>query len=181
MIFALVDIDHFKNINDTYGHKAGDDVIQKFSEVIRDHIREGDYAVRWGGEEFIIVFRPMPGPMAPIIINRLRLAIERTTFKVSDDKTETITCSIGFAEYPFFKQDIKRLSWEHTIELADHALYTVKENGRNGWACFNPTDKTPISKDLLFTIKNDLDSELEAGRLKLNASFLIDDSKKPGE
>jgi diguanylate cyclase (GGDEF)-like protein len=172
MIFALVDIDHFKNINDTYGHKAGDDVIKKFSQLIKDHIREGDYAVRWGGEEFIIVFRAMPADMASVIIDRLRKAIAETDFVVSENKTETITCSIGYAEYPFFKNDIQRLSWEHTIELADHALYCVKENGRNGWASFNPTDTTPISKDLLFTIKNNLSEELSAGRLKLNASYL---------
>ncbi len=172
MVFAIADIDHFKNINDTYGHKAGDDVIRKFAQVIRENIREGDYAVRWGGEEFIVVFRPMDASMVPVIIERLRQKIENADFYVSENKRTQITCSIGFAEYPFFRDDVHRLSWEHTVELADHALYTVKQNGRNGWACFRPTVDTPISDDLLFKVKSDLDAELISGRLKLEASYM---------
>lgn len=174
MIFAIADIDHFKRINDEYGHKAGDNIIKKFSQVIRDHIREGDYAVRWGGEEFIIVFRPMPPAMAPIIIDRLREKIEKTDFYISRDESINITCSIGFAEYPFFKNDINRLSWEHTVEIADHALYLVKENGRNGWASIKPTATTPVSKKILFTIKDNLNEELAEKRIQIEASYLDD-------
>ncbi|WP_144392077.1 ligand-binding sensor domain-containing protein [Pleionea sediminis] len=177
MIFALADIDHFKQINDQHGHKAGDTIIKRFSQIIRDHIREGDYAVRWGGEEFIIVFRPMPPNVVPIIIDRLRKTIEEAEFYIARDKSLKITCSIGYAEYPFFKSDIHRLSWEHTVEIADHALYSVKENGRNGWACIKPTENTPVSKDILFTIKNKLTEEVDSGRLKIEASYLSKNSE----
>ncbi len=165
MVFAIADIDHFKNINDTYGHKVGDDVIQKFAQVIKGQIREGDYAVRWGGEEFIIVFRPMPSKMAPEIIERIRAAIENTQFECRENDFITITCSIGFVAYPFFSDNIRGLSWEHSVELADHALYLVKESGRNGWATFKSTEKTPRDKSLLSSIKDNLNKEVKQGRL----------------
>ncbi|MGX5202876.1 ligand-binding sensor domain-containing protein [Aliikangiella sp. IMCC44632] len=171
MVFAIADIDHFKNINDTYGHKAGDDVLHKFAAVIKGQIREGDYAVRWGGEEFIIVFRPMPSKMTTVIIERIRAAIEATEFAIDGGKVISLTCSIGFVSYPFFSDDISKLSWEHTVELADHALYLTKENGRNGWACFRATETTPHSKDLLFKVKDNLADELAHGRLQQITSW----------
>ncbi len=177
MIFAVLDIDHFKKINDYYGHKAGDTILLQFANIIQEQVRVGDYAVRWGGEEFIIVFRPMPTEMGPTIIERIRSTIEQTPFETDDGKILSITCSIGFVEYPFFFEEFRLLSWEHTVELADHALYLVKEKCRNGWACFYPTETTVHSKDLLFRVKDNLVDELESGRLNLVASWQKEQGK----
>ncbi|NVJ61657.1 MAG: diguanylate cyclase [Gammaproteobacteria bacterium] len=170
MILLLMDIDHFKNINDNYGHLAGDNVIQSLSAIILEKIRDGDYAVRWGGEEFLIVFRPMPREKAPEIAERLRAAIEHHDFAINSTETIKVTCSIGFSEYPFFKQSPTILNWEQGVDLADQALYYVKQHGRNGWAYFKPTESTPQDTSVLDLLKNSLDAAIESEKITLHNS-----------
>jgi diguanylate cyclase (GGDEF)-like protein len=142
LVFAIVDIDHFKRINDTYGHKAGDRVLQKFAAALNSLVQSGDYIVRWGGEEFLLVFRPMPRRSVPGLGERIRGNIARQMFDIGDGLGLPLTCSIGLAEYPYFLDSQEPLGWEQTIELADAALYWVKNNGRNGWAALRPTEQT---------------------------------------
>ncbi|MGH8075902.1 MAG: diguanylate cyclase [Lysobacter sp.] len=144
LVFALVDIDHFKRINDTYGHKAGDRVLQQFSQVMTRLVRVGDYVVRWGGEEFLLVFRPIPRHHVATLGERIRRSATDQLFDVSDDLQVPLTCSVGLAEYPLFRDAQQQLGWEQMIELADAALYWVKQNGRNGWAALRPTEHTDL-------------------------------------
>jgi diguanylate cyclase (GGDEF)-like protein len=138
LLFALVDIDHFKRINDTYGHKAGDRVLQQVSEVLRRQVRVGDYLVRWGGEEFLLVCRPSTRQFVPVLGERIRRAMAEHSFDLGDGVHVSLTCSIGLAESGLYLNGMQSVGWEQLVELADAALYWVKENGRNGWSALRP-------------------------------------------
>jgi diguanylate cyclase (GGDEF)-like protein len=138
LLFALVDIDHFKRINDTYGHKAGDRVLQQVSEVLRRQVRVGDYLVRWGGEEFLLVCRPSTRQFVPVLGERIRRAVAEHSFDLGDGVHVSLTCSIGLAESGLYLNGMQSVGWEQLVELADAALYWVKENGRNGWSALRP-------------------------------------------
>ena len=140
LVFAIVDIDHFKRINDTYGHKFGDRALQMFAQVLTDLVQTGDYVVRWGGEEFLLVFRPMQRQAVAGLGERIRRKVAEHVFDVGEGVRLALTCSIGLAEYPQFRNAPDALDWEQTVELADAALYWVKNNGRDGWAALRPIE-----------------------------------------
>ncbi len=170
MMFALVDIDHFKIVNDTYGHKAGDRVLQQFAQVLGGLVRTGDYVVRWGGEEFLLVFRPMPTRFLEVIGERVRSAVANREFDIGSDKPLRLTCSTGLSEYPLFRDHRVQLGWETMVELADQALYYVKTHGRDGWAAFRPTDLTDLVT-LMQDLQNGPDPLLAQGKLRLMGSM----------
>lgn len=169
LVFALVDIDHFKQVNDRHGHKAGDQVLQQFAQVLNGLVRSGDYVVRWGGEEFLLVFRSMPTRNLTMIGERLCSAVGAHAFDIGNGQTLRLTCSVGLSEYPLFRGKHAAFNWETMVDLADHALYYVKSHGRDGWAAFRPTPDTDLS-----TLLQDLQSGprvlLEQGRLQLVGS-----------
>jgi len=127
----MLDIDHFKKVNDTYGHVAGDKVIAAVSEVIRDNVRETDFAARYGGEEFVICLTNTPANNAVILAERLRKAIESISI-IDDENTIKVTISIGMADFTAATDTID--SW---TKKADNALYQSKENGRNQFTIFS--------------------------------------------
>jgi diguanylate cyclase (GGDEF)-like protein len=137
LFFAVVDIDHFKRINDTFGHKAGDDVLQQFAGVLGTLVRGSDYAVRWGGEEFLLVLRPMPSEHAATLGERICRSIATHPFHVPGGPPLKVTCSVGFAELDLVAQQAP-VNWEQAVEVADAALYWVKNHGRDGWAVLRP-------------------------------------------
>lgn len=122
---VILDIDHFKNVNDTYGHTVGDDVIRHLSSLIKQHVRETDISGRYGGEEFVILLADTPLENAQIFAERLRKEVAQSIVKHNDiDLSYTI--SLGIAE---IAPSIK--TYEEWIEHADAALYCSKESGRN--------------------------------------------------
>ncbi|HEV2721942.1 MAG TPA: diguanylate cyclase [Thermoanaerobaculia bacterium] len=129
LVFFLVDIDHFKAVNDQLGHAAGDCVLRQMRERLEQVFRSSDYVLRWGGEEFLAVTRGSPRRDAPEIAERLRLAIAERPFILDDGEPLPKTASIGFAAFP-----LRDLTWSQVVELADEALYAAKEGGRNRWA-----------------------------------------------
>lgn len=122
---VMLDIDHFKNVNDTYGHMVGDEVIRHLSELIRALVRETDISGRYGGEEFTILLSDTPLANAKIFSERLRKQVESSTVKYNDIDLK-YTISIGVAEV-----DPSIKCYETWIECADAALYNSKESGRN--------------------------------------------------
>ena len=174
MVFALIDIDHFKDVNDTHGHQAGDRVLQQVAQVLGQMVRTGDYIARWGGEEFLIVFRPMPNRHLPMLGDRICASVSEHRFDIGNAEPLRITCSVGFIECPLFRDARGGLGWEQMIEMADRALYYVKANGRNGWAAFRAREDTDLSQ-LQEALRGDPDALLEAGRLDL----LVSDRLKP--
>ncbi|MEM9383449.1 MAG: diguanylate cyclase [Pseudomonadota bacterium] len=132
-VFAVVDLDHFKALNDHYGHGAGDQVLREFAALVSALVRESDYVVRWGGEEFVIVLRDVLPADAQRTLQRLCQAVADHPFDLMShgDEPLRVTCSIGFACYPFVPIGENTLTWERTIEVADVALYMAKRAGRN--------------------------------------------------
>lgn len=131
-ILCLVDIDHFKRINDTYGHAAGDIILQKFAEILKQCTRKSDIVVRWGGEEFLLLMPNMSRQDACELVERIRLQVSSYPFMINDHIL-TCTCSMGFAPLPLVPERRKWLNWEQTLELADVGLYIAKETRRNAW------------------------------------------------
>ena len=126
LVFMLIDIDHFKAVNDANGHKGGDATLAAFAGILRSTCRASDTVTRWGGEEFLIVCRATSSREAAILADRLRHAIGAHVFTPGG----TLTCSIGFASLPFPGREI---AWEQAVVLADEALYEAKRRGRDGW------------------------------------------------
>jgi len=121
---AMIDIDKFKNINDTYGHQTGDYVLKTFAAVIRSILRKADFCGRYGGEEFLIVLTETDLQAAKIFAERIRDCVEKSLFPSLGPDTR-VTVSIGLTVYKM-QENIER-----TISRADEALYRAKNGGRN--------------------------------------------------
>ena len=121
LTLILFDIDHFKSVNDTYGHNAGDSVLKELSALVKGLLRKEDIFARWGGEEFVILLENIPVEKGAKLASRLRQEIERFHFNI----VENVTCSFGVTQF-------RAGDTETTfLERVDTALYIAKENGRN--------------------------------------------------
>lgn len=138
LTLVMADIDHFKQINDTYGHNAGNAVLKQVAQILLGNSRKSDVVCRYGGEEFAIIMTNTPTQNALIYTERVRKAIENTDF-LQLCGVNKVTISLGVATYP----DHNSVSYEQLIESADKALYQAKENGRNQ-SCVFP-NKNPES------------------------------------
>jgi len=123
--FLLLDIDHFKSVNDIYGHTAGDVVLKKVTDQLSEFTRAEDILCRYGGEEFLMVLPNTSEQDAFLIADRLRISIQGAKTNVDRDSI-SITISIGISEFPKHGQH-ETLA----LETADKALYHAKHNGRN--------------------------------------------------
>lgn len=122
---AMLDIDHFKRLNDTHGHAAGDVILRSLSTLLRDYTRTEDVVCRYGGEEFVVVFPATSLPHAMQRMEQLRAAIE--SLRVSYERMVLQnTISIGIAAFPVHGKTSRQL-----LQAADMALYEAKESGRN--------------------------------------------------
>jgi diguanylate cyclase (GGDEF)-like protein len=142
LVFLMVDIDHFKEVNDQFGHAAGDRVLKAIGGILMVATRLSDTVVRWGGEEFLVVARQLNRDAAPILAERIRLAVESHPFAIGEGRTIHRTCSVGFAPYPFVSGVPKLLGWEAVVGVADLCLYVAKSSGRNVWVGLNGTSRT---------------------------------------
>jgi diguanylate cyclase (GGDEF)-like protein len=124
----FVDIDHFKNVNDTYGHDAGDSVLVSLGSIIRTAVRASDIIARYGGEEFVCIMPGTDMQEAAAVAERLRTAIASKSQVIGDNVTIQITVSIGCATHCTKRQfdDCK-----HLLKEADRCLYAAKAIGRN--------------------------------------------------
>jgi diguanylate cyclase (GGDEF)-like protein len=133
LVFLLVDVDHFKHVNDQYGHSAGDAVLVQMSERLRRVCRDSDHVVRWGGEEFLIVARNGSRQHAAAHAERIRRSVADQPFLLPDGQLLARTCSIGFACFPLAPAHPQALAWNAVVDVADGALYEAKHSGRNAW------------------------------------------------
>ncbi len=133
LIFFMFDIDHFKEVNDLYGHAAGDAVIKQMRSRLLRVFRDSDYLVRWGGEEFLVVARATTRAHAIELAERACAAIGEVPFELDDGMRLTKTCSVGFSCFPLSPEFPRALTWDAAVRLADACLYAVKKAGRNGW------------------------------------------------
>ena len=121
----VVDIDHFKKVNDTYGHDQGDVVLKGLGVILRKAKRTTDAVARFGGEEFIILCEETDREGAMLLAERIREELQQTTFQTPKGEL-SVTCSIGIATFPDAGTD-----WDTLFKAADEALYVSKRSGRN--------------------------------------------------
>jgi diguanylate cyclase (GGDEF)-like protein len=160
--FFLIDVDHFKSVNDEYGHAAGDEVLVQVAARLREVARETDFVVRWGGEEFLLVARGTDRSQASRLAERLRSAVATSPFKLGDGRNIERTCSIGYASFPYIRRHPQALSWSQVVELADHALYRAKRSGRNRWVGVGSPESV-AADDLFARLTSDPEAAQQAG------------------
>jgi diguanylate cyclase (GGDEF)-like protein len=131
LIFYLIDIDHFKEVNDRFGHDEGDRLLVQIAFRISSAIRHSDVLIRWGGEEFLVVSRFTTRTEAAVLCGRILTAIGGEAYELRNGSSVSRTCSIGWAPFPWIVEQPERFSWENVMKLADEALYEAKRSGRN--------------------------------------------------
>ena len=166
LVFFMVDLDHFKEVNDRHGHAAGDAVLVQMQERLREVFRESDYLIRWGGEEFLVLARATHRDDAKVVAERIRKAVANRPFVLPDGAELAKTCSIGFACFPFVAAEPRLLSWSEVVELADQGLYLVKRSGRNAWAGVYGTPESRY-EELFPRLIHQLDKCLADGEARL--------------
>jgi len=124
---SILDIDHFKKVNDTYGHTTGDEALRSVAARLREHIRHPDTIGRYGGEEFLIVLPNSKAGAAAKQATRLCEEIRNTQIDANNNLL-SVTVSIGIAQFRAGQEN-----WEGFLHRADEALYQAKNNGRNQW------------------------------------------------
>ena len=132
----MLDIDHFKQVNDTYGHQAGDAVLKVISELLMNQSRAVDRVSRYGGEEFMIILPETDVTLAMMIADRLRAAVEGWDFDIGGGKVINITISVGVAVYPKHADSVEAL-----VKASDVTLYAAKNAGRNRIWVLSVTEK----------------------------------------
>lgn len=127
LAISMLDLDHFKKINDTYGHMTGDDVLRKLAMEFREHIRHPDSIGRYGGEEFLVILPHSTIQAAAEQAERLCRHLKSLHIPSGENEIN-VTISIGIAQYKIHEED-----WQQFLSRADNALYQAKNNGRNQW------------------------------------------------
>jgi diguanylate cyclase (GGDEF)-like protein/PAS domain S-box-containing protein len=172
LLFLMVDLDHFKRVNDRYGHLAGDHVLQQVGDILRRAARTTDTVARVGGEEFLVVARATASADAYVMAERIRAAVEDWSFQITDKVAIRLTCSVGFSVYPLLMEELSHFSWEQVVEIADQCLYAAKRNGRNAWVGMIPDQE--LMKDPNLNLPENISELVRAGILPTISSL-----KKP--
>ena len=159
----LVDIDHFKHVNDVHGHAAGDDVLVEVARRLNEAVRSDDLVVRWGGEEFLILALRAAPEQAEQMAARVLRILSATPINTGSAQLR-VTASIGYARFPLppYSADVR---WEQAINLADMALYTAKNQGRH--RAVGIVSTTASTTEELREIESDFDRAWHAGRVTL--------------
>ncbi len=160
-----IDIDHFKRVNDTYGHDSGDMVLKQFSARLCETVRQYDVVGRIGGEEFIIILKDTKENSLALLAEKIRLHVENATFQVTDNRKIRLTCSLGVIFYPFFKHHPGNMGVKHIFYLVDRALYVAKENGRNLVVRVVCAQRDSHDVRLVKSITQDLNKAIDTGQI----------------
>ncbi len=131
LVFIMVDMDFFKQVNDLYGHPAGDRLLQLVAQRLSAVVRKSDVLVRWGGEEFLIMSRSADPAGTPAFCGRVLEVMSSEPFDLGNGISVKKTCSVGWAAFPWCRGAFEALCAEESIALADAALYRAKALGRN--------------------------------------------------
>jgi diguanylate cyclase (GGDEF)-like protein len=140
LVFIMVDVDFFKQVNDLHGHPAGDRLLQRVAERLGKVVRKSDVLVRWGGEEFLIMSRSADPSGTPAFCERILDIMASEAFDLGHGVQVRKTCSVGWAPYPWSRGAYEAVCAQETIELADTALYRAKAAGRNQGVGILPGD-----------------------------------------
>jgi diguanylate cyclase (GGDEF)-like protein len=140
LIFIMVDMDFFKEVNDLHGHPAGDRLLQRVAERLMRVVRRSDVLVRWGGEEFLIMSRSADPGGTAAFCERILNTMSSEAFDLGHGVKVRKTCSVGWAPFPWSRGAYEAVCAEEIIELADTALYRAKAAGRNQGVGILPAD-----------------------------------------
>jgi len=140
LIFYLIDVDHFKEVNDRYRHAIGDQVLIEITRRISSAMRYSDELIRWGGEEFLVVSRYTNREEAGTLATRVLMAIGGEMFTLPGGQQIRRTCSIGWSVFPWFVHVPEIVRYDKVLQLADSALYEAKKSGRNQAIGMLPSD-----------------------------------------
>ncbi len=140
LVFIMVDMDFFKEVNDHYGHPAGDRLLQLVAARLSLVVRKSDVLVRWGGEEFLIMSRSADPSGTPAFCSRILETMAMERFDLGQGVQVQQTCSVGWASYPWSRTSFDAVCAEEAIALADTALYRAKALGRNQGVGIVPSD-----------------------------------------
>lgn len=169
LVLFMLDLDHFKRVNDTHGHAAGDEVLRQTAQVLRSVTRSSDTLVRWGGEEFLLVAKRTDRERANLIAENLCRAIRDHVYALPDGRTLRCTVSVGFAACPILERAPEAFGWEDTLQAADQCLYAVKRAGRDGWMGVHTPG--PLDPEELGTrLRLDLEGLAAEGKVILRSS-----------
>ncbi|MDP9043583.1 MAG: diguanylate cyclase [Pseudomonadota bacterium] len=165
----LVDIDHFKNVNDAYGHAAGDQVLVEVARRLNEAVRGVDLVVRWGGEEFLILAPRATAEQAEQVASRVLRVLGQTPIALTGTGPSAatslrVTASIGYGRFPLPPYSAA-VPWEQAVNLADMALYTAKNQGRN--RAVGIVSSTASTAEALRDIEADFDRAWHEGRVTL--------------
>jgi len=147
LVFIMVDVDFFKQVNDLYGHPAGDRLLQMVAQRLTTVVRRSDVLVRWGGEEFLIMSRSTDPSGTPAFCSRVLEVMSSEPFDLGHGILVTKTCSVGWAAYPWCRGAYEAICAEESIALADAALYRAKALGRNQGVGIVSTDAANQNPD----------------------------------
>jgi diguanylate cyclase (GGDEF)-like protein len=162
----MVDVDHFKRINDHYGHAAGDRVLVEVARRLGAAVRAADLVARWGGEEFLVFAPNVDGAELDQLAERVRLSMNEASIAL-DKGSIDVTVSIGYAAFPLPASHLP-VTWEQAVNLADLSLYTAKNHGRN--CAVGIVRTTAGSADALREVEADLAQARQDGRITLKVS-----------
>lgn len=157
----LFDIDHFKSINDRFGHAVGDEVLVTFGQRLQGAIRQGDLLVRWGGEEFLLVTRLDEPSRCQQVAQRVLQAVHAAPFPIGGHDPLPVTCTIGAVRHPFAAADTPD-AWGDIVGLADLALYHGKTHGRDRWVIVSNA-RVSNSDDMALVLGQPLQAAIDAG------------------
>lgn len=176
-VLLLIDIDHFKQVNDSLGHHAGDNALVALSRRLREACRPGDIVARWGGEEFMVACADLTAAQACELAARLQAALGGV-FELSPTHSWTLSVSLGFAPFPFFASAAAPApagDWGYALRMADRALYAAKDP-RDAWVGFwGQALPATLSAEAVLEQPEDA---VRAGAIDVMASYAV--ARAPG-
>ncbi len=168
-LFLMIDLDGLKPLNDVYGHAAGDRVLIQMRDLLSFACRKSDTLIRWGGDEFLVVGRDVDRRFAETVAERIRKSVSDHDFDLGEGQRIRLSCSIGFAFYPFLPSRPDLFLGDQVITIADRALYVAKHAGRNAWVGLYSSPTTP-TEDVVQRVNNDLATLVRSGAIEISSS-----------
>ena len=176
----MVDVDHFKRVNDHYGHAAGDRVLVEVARRLGAAMRGDDLVARWGGEEFLVFAPNVEGAELDQLAERVRVAMNQAPVVLDNGSVIETTVSIGYAAFPLPASHVP-VNWEQAVNLADLSLYTAKNQGRN--CAVGIVRTTAATSQALREVESDIAQARSDGRVTLRVSPAPEDTRAglPGD
>ncbi|HLP47773.1 MAG TPA: diguanylate cyclase [Candidatus Kapabacteria bacterium] len=170
VIFYILDVDNLKSVNNSFNHKSGDIILTQLTAVLQQECRPSDILVRWGNDEFLVVICFTDRNQAHAQAEHIRQVIANHSFQLENGQSTQLTCSIGFAAYPFLPQYPGALNWEQVITIVEKALHAAQKSRGNAWIEIKGTEKTNPA-NLYQQIRIEIKSLIANGELAISTSI----------